>query len=241
MYFRSGDHGPRVPVTVAWTAQVSPARSRAVLALRRVADALVSHEVDEAVLDRLADELMQVAQVVRRGGDRIHRIDELKHLAYDCSPAQGETTHHNPDCIVCGPGNPSGLGMRVRRDGAGVVAHMSLDRTVRGAPGRAHGGVMALALDDLMGHVLVLLGQPAYTVRLDTEFISAVPLEREVELRARLVERSGRKLRIEATAHLDETLLVRVDALFITVASLAPDTDGPRRAPATTGDGRTRR
>lgn len=203
-----------------WEAAVSPARGRAAASIRRLAELLVRHEVDEPTLDEVAAELDRQASVLDGALDRLHGVDELKSEAYDGTPADGERTHHNPDCIVCGPGNPSGLGLVVHRDGDAVVGEMVVGQLQRGAPGRAHGGVLALAIDDLMGHVLVLCGTPAYTVRLEVDYLAASPVDEPIHFRAWLAGRNGRRLTIRAEAHAGHRLLVRAEGLFITVDHL---------------------
>lgn len=203
-----------------WEAAVSPARRRATASIRRVIDQLIQHEIDEATLDQVADELDRQVLMLGSGPDRTRAVDALKSDAYDDPPRDGQRTHHNPDCIVCGPGNPAGLGLVVHRDGDAVVGQMVVDQIGRGAPGRAHGGILALAVDDLMGHVLVVCGTPAYTVRLEVEYLAAPPVDEPIQLRAWLDSRDGRRLTIRAEAHAGADVLLRAEGLFISVSRL---------------------
>lgn len=209
-----------------WQQSVTPARRRVVAAMRETAEMLVRFEADEETLARAAEHLAKSAALLAGGPDRARRIDELKVGAYGSSPSEGEETHHNPDCIVCGPGNPSGHGMIVHREGDGVVGRLTVGPVARGAPGRAHGGVLALAIDDLMGHVLVVLGLPAYTVRLDVEYVAPPPLDAPLELRSWAVRHEGRRLTIGAEVRSAGDLLARAEGLFITVDRLDGD-EGP--------------
>ncbi|MGE3621787.1 MAG: PaaI family thioesterase [Acidimicrobiia bacterium] len=203
-----------------WDAAASSARRRLVAATRAFADAAVDVDAPDDVLDRIAGDLEHWAADLHPGPDRRARVDDLKMTAYDDGPAATGTTNHNPDCVVCGPGNPISLGMVVERDGADVVARLTLGAARRGAPGRVHGGLLSLAMDDLMGHVLVVEGLPAYTVRLDTEFLAAGPIGEELVLRSGVTGREGRRLSLWATVHAGEVLVARADALFITVERL---------------------
>ncbi len=203
-----------------WAAALSPARRRVAAAVGRLADALVLNEASEEVLAGAADAIERQIAALGAGTDRAGRIDALKATAYADPPADGARTDHNPDCIACGPGNPAGLGLVVHRAGSAVVGRLVVGPVARGAPGRAHGGVLALALDDLMGHVLVVHGSPAYTVELTVEYLAAAPVGQPIELRAWLDGRDGRRLTIRAEGRVAHEQVVRARGLFITVERL---------------------
>ena len=93
----------------------------------------------------------------------------------------------------------------------------SLGPAFEGAPGRAHGGTVAALLDEVMGFVLSIHATPAYTGRLTVTYRAPTPLGVELEMRARLRSRHGRKLRIEAHARHDTSLVAQAEGLFIAV------------------------
>jgi acyl-coenzyme A thioesterase PaaI-like protein len=99
-----------------------------------------------------------------------------------------------PDCMGCGPEAIAGFHLEPRRDGEDVIATYTFDSPHAGAPGLAHGGAVSALCDDLLGHVLVLHGVPAVTRRLEMDYLAPVLLHEPHELRARLVEKDGRKL-----------------------------------------------
>jgi acyl-coenzyme A thioesterase PaaI-like protein len=102
-------------------------------------------------------------------------------------------------------------------DGECVCAVLVLDERHQGAPGLAHGGAVAAALDDLFGGVLVMLEAPAVTANLNVDFRAPVPLGSELALRARCTGASGRKLTFHATVEHDGRLLAEASALFVRV------------------------
>ena len=55
------------------------------------------------------------------------------------------------DSIVAGAANPMGLAARLWRDGDVACMQVTLGKAFEGAPGRAHGGVVAALLDEVMG------------------------------------------------------------------------------------------
>jgi acyl-CoA thioesterase FadM len=68
-----------------------------------------------------------------------------------------------------------------------------------------------------MGFVLSIHATPAYTGRLTVTYRAPTPLGVELEMRARLRSRHGRKLRIEAEAHQGSTLVAQAEGLFVAV------------------------
>ena len=79
-----------------------------------------------------------------------------------------------------------------------------------------HGGVVATALDEAMSlcvHQLTL----AFTARFEMDLHGPAPLERPVELEARIDRRDGRKLWASATARSGGQLVASGEALFVEV------------------------
>ncbi|MEG8183392.1 PaaI family thioesterase [Nocardia terpenica] len=124
---------------------------------------------------------------------------------------------HQDRCFGCGPGNSAGLGIAFTRAQDGVVGVLTLDERHQGAPGVAHGGVVAAALDEAAGSALLPLGLPAVTAQLDVSYHAPVPIGRTLTVRSRLDERAGRKLRISAELELDGSVVARARVLFIEV------------------------
>lgn len=72
--------------------------------------------------------------------------------------------------------------------------------THQGAPGLAHGGVLAAAFDESMGYLLHLMRRPAVTVHLETDYAVPVPLGEIVRIDARCTGVDGRKIYTHAEA-----------------------------------------
>lgn len=81
---------------------------------------------------------------------------------------------HHEQCLGCGPDNPHGHHLQVRRYGDGVVAEHTFDNRHVGAPGIAHGGAVATVIDDLYGFLLYLVGAPAVTRQLTVDYRAPV-------------------------------------------------------------------
>jgi len=102
-----------------------------------------------------------------------------------------------------------------------VIARFVVTQAHQGAPGPIHGGLLAAAFDEVLGALNWLVGAPAVTARLETDFRRPVPVGSEVEIVARLEGISGRKVYGSATAHIVSTserlLAVEAAALFVQV------------------------
>ncbi len=124
---------------------------------------------------------------------------------------------HQPNCFGCGPENAAGLGMTMRVQDERVIGEVTLDHRHEGAPGVAHGGVVAAALDDLFGGVLVMLEQPAVTANLSVDYRAPVVLGRPLDLLAWSDGRTGRKLSLRGEMSQAGALVAQATALFLTV------------------------
>lgn len=142
----------------------------------------------------------------------------MKREMFTHPPADGDTMDHFPDCVVSGHANPMGIAIRVRRDGNDAVAKVTLGSAFEGAPGRAHGGIVAAVFDDTMGFVLSMYQTPAFTGRLSVSYLAPTPVGEELVFRARLRERNGRKLWIEGDAQWHDKRIVEAEGLFIAIS-----------------------
>jgi acyl-coenzyme A thioesterase PaaI-like protein len=126
-----------------------------------------------------------------------------------------ELPFHHPDCYGCGPSNTCGFGLRaVAEEGEAVRAELTFDDRFRGAPGLAHGGAIAAAVDDLFGLVLVRVLVPAVTVELSVSYRRPVHLDAPCLLRAEVVGRAERDLELRATVEQHEETKVEARGRF---------------------------
>lgn len=174
------------------------ARERAAAALRRLGNAIVGYESDPALLEQLAARGDAIATEIELGTPRSRPVEAIKRRLWETRPPDGGAMQHFAECFVSGPANPMGVAIEVRRDGEEAVAETTLGPAFEGAPKRAHGGITAAIVDDVMGYVLALHRTPAYTGSLTVKYLAPVPIGEPLEIRARLVRREGRKLFIEA-------------------------------------------
>jgi acyl-coenzyme A thioesterase PaaI-like protein len=126
---------------------------------------------------------------------------------------------HTPYCWGCGSEAEQGLGVVPRLDGTSVVADLEFARRFEGGPGTVHGGAIAAFMDDLLGYVPVIYGAPRVTAKLDTNFISPVPIGVTVHGTGWISRIEGAKLWAEGTIELNEKILAETSALFVEIDS----------------------
>ncbi|MEU6809366.1 PaaI family thioesterase [Streptomyces sp. NPDC046831] len=148
--------------------------------------------------------------------------DAARPVRHPDAPAPGELLGaHYDRCFGCGGEQPHGLHLQARAgDGVGITAEFTVQPAHQGAPGLAHGGVLATALDETLGSLNWLLRTIAVTGRLETDFVRPVPVGTTLYLEAEVTAVAGRKIYSRATGRVggpDGPVAVRAEALFIEV------------------------
>jgi acyl-coenzyme A thioesterase PaaI-like protein len=193
------------------------ARLAAAAALRRLGHALVGHEVDDITFHAIAQWAEAQLPMIEAGAPRSRPVDDMKRRLFDAPPADGDSMDHFPDCVVSGRANPMGIAIEVHREGDDAIARVTLGAAFEGAPGRAHGGIVAAVFDDTMGFVLSMVRTPAFTGRLSVSYRAPTPVLEPLEFRCRLRERDGRKLQIVGEARHGDTVVAEAQGLFIAI------------------------
>ncbi len=127
---------------------------------------------------------------------------------------------HYRHCFGCGQQHPTGLHVQaVAAEGLALTASFEVMPHHQGAPGLAHGGLLAAAVDETLGALNWLLMRAAVTARLETDFVRPVPVGSVLELSARVTGQEGRKVFTAALGRLgpDGPVAVRASALFVQV------------------------
>jgi acyl-coenzyme A thioesterase PaaI-like protein len=122
------------------------------------------------------------------------------------------------DRAVAGAANPTSVDLDVDDEDDEVVARVVLRRAFEGAPGRAHGGIVAAAFDDVTGFIIGKLREPAFTGELTVRYVAPVPVDEPLEMRARLDGRERRKLFISGEARtVTGEVVATCRAIYVTV------------------------
>jgi len=152
------------------------------------------------------------------------------------APAPGtELGVHFAECFGCGDEADAGLHLR-STVGEGQVVHSRFTVTSahQGAPGLAHGGLLACAFDEALGSAVGnLMRRPAVTGKLETDFRRPVPVGSTLFIAARLDGIAGRKIYVSADGRLDAEdgpIAVSARALFVVVGFEHFNTHGDPQA-----------
>jgi acyl-coenzyme A thioesterase PaaI-like protein len=113
--------------------------------------------------------------------------------------------------------NPLGIPLCITVNGQRASAVLTPNALLEGPPEILHGGFSAAMMDALISTLVQVQGLRAVTVRLEVEFVQAVPLDEPLHLSAHITDISGRKIRATGELHQRNAVAVRAEALLITV------------------------
>jgi hypothetical protein len=188
----------------------TPERARLAEAVRLLIDAVMTNEGDDPqLLLDIAAEAEQMAQ--RLGSGRADR------------PGYAPRSHGDylPRSPVVGEASP--LAPRIdwelsndAIDGKpGIEAHGVFGAPYEGPPGHVHGGMIALAFDEILGIANIAGEHPGMTARLTIHYRKPTPLFRELHFRAAVDRVEGRRIMSRAEVWDGDTLTAQADGLFV--------------------------
>lgn len=119
-------------------------------------------------------------------------------------------------CFGCSPTNPRGLRLRFRREGDAIHVRYTIPDALHGAPGVAHGGIVATLCDEVSCALAALvLDDRVVTGELTVRYEQPVPVEVPLELVARAADRAhSRYVVIESEVRRDGVRLARSTGKF---------------------------
>jgi acyl-coenzyme A thioesterase PaaI-like protein len=119
-------------------------------------------------------------------------------------------------CFGCSPTNPHGLALRFRREGDEIHARYTIPDAFHGAPGIAHGGIVATLLDEVScALVALVLDQRVVTGELSVRYERPVPVETPLALVARAASHAHpRYVVVEGEVRRDGLRLARSTGKF---------------------------
>ncbi len=99
-------------------------------------------------------------------------------------------------CFGCGGANVGGMKLTFEQDNAKrrIVGRFVLGARYQGGGGMAHGGIIALLLDEAMGKVCRFREVRAVTAELTVEYLKPINVENEIVVEAFEEEQKGRNL-----------------------------------------------
>ncbi|TXH45013.1 MAG: PaaI family thioesterase [Actinobacteria bacterium] len=110
-------------------------------------------------------------------------------LRHPDAPAPGvHLPSHYVNCFACGPEHVGGLHIELQAaEGLAVTGRFIVGEAHQGAPGIAHGGILAAVMDELLGSLNWMLMSPAVTIELTTRFRRPAPVDAELWLSAHVL------------------------------------------------------
>ncbi len=176
-------------------------------AARRVLDALLRTDRHNANLERVAEELNNVAQHLES------HAPAVEERLIDMWNGEG-VTRHDP---VSGLENAIAPPLVVEGKSDGVVeGTVTLTLAYQGPPGHVHGGISALLLDHTLGVANAWSGKTGMTAQLSTRYHRPTPLFEPLTVTGKLVNVDGRKITtIGEIKTADGQVCVSAEGLFI--------------------------
>ncbi len=188
---------------------------------RRELAEVVRGLIDACVLTEVsAEELQDTTAVLSGVVERLRAkrgypfFEAVQNGHYQANPAVYADRN-----MVIGRGNPLAPPMRVRSEGERVVAEVCLARCFEGAPGLAHGGIIASMFDQLFGSLLVRLGVPALTGKLNVRYRKPTPIGAPLTMEGAVKKVLGRRYMCEATLRCDDVVVAESDVMMVAVES----------------------
>ncbi len=107
-------------------------------------------------------------------------------------------TDHYPFCWGCSLGI-DGLNFDFAIEGDKLAAQYVVAERYQGAPGMAHGGIVATLLDEACSQLARVAVSPSVTARLEIRYLAPVPVEEPLRVNAEILEMDDRRVATEAT------------------------------------------
>jgi acyl-coenzyme A thioesterase PaaI-like protein len=181
-----------------------PASERLAAATRRLVDAVLRADANDATLDAAADAIDGVVATLPPS-DRTSWSSGRPR-------AHGEYLPRSP---LLGRLHPAALPFTWDFHAGRFVAHGVAGPVYEGPPGYVHGGWVALMFDEALGVANVAGGHPGMTARLTIRYRRPTPLGTELRLEAWTTARQGRRISTVGTLHAGDLLCAEAEGLFV--------------------------
>ncbi len=122
---------------------------------------------------------------------------------------------------IIGPLNPIAPPFRFWFEDGTVHGAGRFTTAYNGPPGGAHGGLVAAAMDELLGLTGVMTGNHGFTGTLSIRYERLTPLDEDLVLRAWVDRTEGRKTFIAGEITHEGQVTARAEGIFITPASFS--------------------
>ena len=166
------------------------ARRAAGRAVRQIGHALVGHDASTELLTDVATTLDGLTARLERNASRHRPVEQFGHRQGEAT-ARGAALESYDDRPFSGTASPWGVDLEAIASATRSRPTVTLGAAHEGAPGRAHGGIVAGLFDDVFGFVLGVIQEPAFTGELKVRYERPTPLHRPLLCRGRLASATG--------------------------------------------------
>ena len=128
-------------------------------------------------------------------------------------------------CFGCGAANPAGMKLpfELDLDDRRTRGKFSLGPNYAGGAGFAHGGIIAVVLDEAMGKLSKLTGERAVTAEMSIAYCKPVPVDQEILVEGWQDEEKGRsRFRTAEIRDAHGNVLARGKGRFVVVGAQHP-------------------
>lgn len=123
---------------------------------------------------------------------------------------------NDDSCIICGKHNEHGLKVQFILDNEQQTAHtnIKIGKIFNGYTGIVHGGIICALLDEAGFYACRTLDVITVTMSLNTRFKSPVPIDTELYLEGKVVQRRSRSVVAESKIMLNGKILASATGEF---------------------------
>lgn len=183
--------------------------------LRRMSHELMRGDHDPASLHEMAGRLQVESNQLAARPDRVRDRRRFEDPDSMPVPEDGEAFFNAPDRPISGVGTAWSIPLHVIRHGDRAVTDVVLEPGFEGAPGMAHGGIVAAIYDDLLGFLNMLHGKMAFTAALTVNYHAGTMIGAPLHFEAWIERIEGRKMFLAADCHSGDELISSCTSLFI--------------------------
>src|SRR4030042_2226273 len=131
------------------------------------------------------------------------------------SPEKQVENHFHRNCFACSSNNGGGLRLRFhKREDDSVFGDFFADQKFEGYSGIIHGGIIAILLDSVMTHCLLMQDIPALTGRLSIKYSTPIRTGTVVKLEAKIVDQFHEMFILEGKALVDGKRVASAEAKY---------------------------
>ena len=187
----------------------SPERSRLAEAVRRAIDVVMTVEDATGAQMETAAESIEAATALL-AGPRAVTAEGLRRTSRDRD--HGDYLPRSP---IVGESSPLAPPISWEWAPPRILGRVVFGAAYEGPPGYVHGGIIALAFDEMLGMANIASGHPGMTGTLKVRYRRPTPLYREVSFEAWVDRVEGRRIMTRGTLSCDDDLCAECDGVFV--------------------------